>query len=857
MLADRIRCDGQRLHLEQWLNRNDRMRATVSAHTSKSRKDETNTNTLTRCKSLELLENDQKRRPNIGNDSALPITQARSYDMLNTHKLIVHHAENDCDGISIRNEDEASFKSDHSKQKYSKNYLDNDSLDQLPYSGQSKHSSQSGDYSKRNSCSEKEKSSIRGDRSDSADGQKDRQRQVKNELRLSVAGRLEELLSKTSEIIEMERLARAKTNDERRKSKTTREKLKNSGVYEEDLLIGQLKSTSLHMDSHHTGHADSSFIAQEMEKITSSLLGYCDVDDYEKLKADNDSMAISPEIAKEYENQKERASAIEQERDHSSAMSGSSYRSVNVPSFANKSKDHSFGIINRKDNEDELNNDDDDEDEEDEDADDDNSMNVVMTNGFCGFYQNTCFEDLQSSSNNNTIKSEKHGKIVPENTQVPNVIDIDEPCELLSEMANTRQLNELKCRILNGSHWRNQLGIRKNVQEPNQIPSQIVHDLDIPNINKEVEKIPSETNKKVEIDTKNSDIYALPPRVKVNELMAKLQGNKISSVTIMEQEQHSESSEDENQQESDIVAVQINKMNNSSSSISNGMYVNQSFNKNYGNQKPSPIQPNYENRLSSQHVINPQLYRQIVQPLPQNQVPESRFIDTRCLIPKDAYFHELPNKNKMRPITDNQPEFHQPMIKPNQPSSIIYNPNARSRNPLPISANHNILFNHRPPPIPPTIGIPNLQPTYSGDIVDSTSTANRIDYITRPQREKLLANRKFSDMDFHKRNYDRIDSSTLSIQSVQPCGLSPIVTNLHIDHSIHQIDSASNNDSGYSTKLGGGGSSLGPSPSLSGHTEPDSMVNNGTKNDNIIRYGANLDDNGRYYVSTLGASSLV
>ncbi|XP_050097781.1 uncharacterized protein LOC126578865 [Anopheles aquasalis] len=74
MIANRVQCENKRLHLEQWLKRGIAERSTTtsgtggtsghqqpppSSHTppnSKTKKDEANTNTLTRCRSLELLD---------------------------------------------------------------------------------------------------------------------------------------------------------------------------------------------------------------------------------------------------------------------------------------------------------------------------------------------------------------------------------------------------------------------------------------------------------------------------------------------------------------------------------------------------------------------------------------------------------------------------------------------------------------------------------------------------------------------------------------------------------------------------------------------------------------------------------
>lgn len=84
--------------LDYWPKRNDPLRATVVPQLSKTNKDEMNNNTLSRCRSLEFLDdripNDRKfEQSGKGN-------LHRSYDLLNNieqHEAIIHHNMTDAD----------------------------------------------------------------------------------------------------------------------------------------------------------------------------------------------------------------------------------------------------------------------------------------------------------------------------------------------------------------------------------------------------------------------------------------------------------------------------------------------------------------------------------------------------------------------------------------------------------------------------------------------------------------------------------------------------------------------------------------------------------------------------------------
>lgn len=78
--------------LDYWPKRNDPLRATVVPQLSKSNKDEMNNNTLSRCRSLEFL--DDRNQPDRKLDEVGKSNLHRSFDLLNQierHEAIIHH----------------------------------------------------------------------------------------------------------------------------------------------------------------------------------------------------------------------------------------------------------------------------------------------------------------------------------------------------------------------------------------------------------------------------------------------------------------------------------------------------------------------------------------------------------------------------------------------------------------------------------------------------------------------------------------------------------------------------------------------------------------------------------------------
>lgn len=811
MIREKVKCNDKRLHLEQWLKRGGYTRATVSALTAKQRKDQTNSNTLTKCKSLEFLDCDDSILDSRLQSSTPGLS--RSVDLLDSHEIIVHRNQNYSRSVNSTSRQYGDLSgSDRdkvcsmidSKKVRSKRNSERDHSDKEQCSSRSdKERSFTSNPSKRSHLQESEGSSYV-----ESDLSKSNRRSSVSDLKDSllnksfVSERLNQLLAKTSEIIELERVSRRRNKDTDNKSKRDHKSHRfEIGIKE------KIHRNSVYSDSHENQSIefeDSVFIAQEMEKITNSLLGlHHQYDDnagqsMEHVKKDN--FSTSPEIAKENLNQKEHFKEEETGSNRSEIININilgSLGSMYIPDFSprgDKKQEYNSRTFCGNPHESSTS----------------FSENLVENSDGPGpdilntFYQNNCFEENEvvPSSSSNTLKSEKHE-------------EVDDRCEL-SEMANMKELNELKSRILNGSHWRSQV-LRRSAQEYNQNKDDIFENGDV-EMNYEI--------KNGEIKTlKNEDLVVIPSKNKVQDLVAKIQGiknmvpfsNPRNSKLEYAKTDHSESSDDEEE---------LPPLNGGSDyyHVDQNHYNWMTYE---GYPMPEDIPYNYQNLQNSQ-IIEQSIDYSRVQPQMANyrtglQRPSSSKIDTRVLIPKDAYFHELPNKNQMRPIMDKLTEkldceeqiLQASCYNQNRSTSI----NARNRKPFLLSVNDYSLPDlYRDEEV--YIPTETFQP--STIICKQNRPLNIV-----PQREKLLSSRKFGFNNLIDVELSKIDHPTLTIDQAQ------------LERDMH-------NDSGYSTKICG--SSHGPSPSLSGQFDLDLV-------------GGKVETNAEgydYYIGgNLGASSLV
>lgn len=901
MIADRIRCEGRRIHLEQWLKRGDPTRITVGHHL-KSKKNLDNTNTLTRCKSLELLDETSLDDKKIQN--------SRSFDILDGADVIVHRGENDEPVHSAHDSVE------HQRRAPSQ-------------------------------VSSDRKTSKNSDRSRSSGGRLECDN-------YSVSERLEELLAKTNEILELEKISRRKkkqvshntytpvAENVKKRTKVPKE-LKVSpqnrhSMYTED-IIEQLKKTSLAEEKRFSSkNVNDVFIEKEMKKITTSLLHEEESENEEDEIIKGNLPPLSPEIIKEFPSQKEIERRSDQEHEKSSILSGSSQKNPPsssgsggyVPEFS-----HNLRLRNRKHSDpntidktlnsptkkqaspiDEIN----------YQHKDYQYLLNALRNGYnsqeiglplnnenyhqdqfdptrSGFYQNSTFDD--------TFKSEKSRNLSLSEKSNPDQEDTVE----LSEMANVKEINELKSRILNGSNWKSQV-LKKTQQQANKNTSSDNKDA-AKNTNGSVQKLEIKNS---EIKTLKSPQSGILKRSKVQELVAKIQGkkktgnnNEESTKTSQtnssvdnkvnrndDHNENSESSEDEEEHHRESnhpeQIIYVNKPIEDQYYLQQRQhhyvpgedhyYYNNAINRAQPQVGPSlfakPIYHHQTNNIvNSQHLANL-----------QKQFLQKPIIDARNLVPKDAYFHELPNKNRLRPIIDKLPEkqminfshqFQQQLQTPSPPViNLSHHQTGSSGQPSPNSANSLVAARTRNP-------LPYLQ-GYDENYVQISPSPNSNRNLTSPSfnsnrhipyPEKLLSNRKFITSNGENYvNTNSQDSIDYGFTTHNPQQMMHSSTTTILQHHHHQsssitpdqaqIERDSNNDSGYSTKIGGG-SSHGPSPSLSGSTGTGcgggggnefcgpTTINSNDILTNIQKEQKHSENNGNvtYFVGNIGASSLV
>lgn len=801
--------DGRRAHLEQWLKRGDQLRATVTPHSSKNQKEETNNNTLTRCRSLELLD-DYKFAKRL--DQSVSGALRRSYEFhdINHHDIIIHHGMNDdIETIRSSSVQRSTIPSGSDRRRYSSN--------------------------ERRNSSEKEKISLDREKQSSNDQYEcdigRRRDNSKYKSSLLVAERLEELLSKTNEIIQMERISRRKykensltelSTNKLKVSSPSQRTIQTSATAYDDSLIKKFQR----LDYNYTNDHDD--IADEMKNIT-TLLG-------SPIGSNNSKSATSS--SHHSIDHKSFAKKLFHEHDRSTEQSDDSYNKklmqkpstndiANTRSHLNSEPTN--GLYNVEDHEigqqstycpaDEI------------DGSTLANTSLALHQVNDGFFQNTCFEDVSSSSSN-TLKSVKY--IENADNSVNGNDEIDSRCDL-PEMANMKELYELKSRILNGAHWRSQV-LRKSTQDIfNKIATEITT---MPNEQEQGDGV---------IATDAHPSIADPFYVqtsKVNNLIAKFQThnthkNDERHAEFVNDPANSESSEDDDDNQLEFkekLQLKFNYLNNHQPHQQNEPPL-------FG---PKPKQINTTKRYSDYNSHPPLSHAQAA-------------YDTRYLIPKDAYFHDLPTKNHFDAAQNNQNIIENGL--PSQPPAII-----RHRNPLPytMTSDAEILSNGQPPPLPKFLKnvyfnnnnltqVSNFHKPLNDNPIEIPSDTT---ILSPPNREKLLTNRKFGPIP--------VTASTID----------PEITRRNlktIDKAQIERDNNINNDSGYSTKLSGsshdidfdlnGISVLPMNGNISANAQIPTNHNNGQPQQ-ILSNGHRpplIDSNSNEFMfsSNIGASSLV
>lgn len=235
--------------------------------------------------------------------------------------------------------------------------------------------------------------------------------------------------------------------------------------------------------------------------------------------------------------------------------------------------------------------------------------------------------------------------------------------------------------------------------------------------------------------------------------------------------------------------------------------------------------PNYEAMSNNSPSPAPQM--------PPKQNPPYLH-DLRSLVPKDAYFHEIPNRQIHHQLPYNMvdnglppPQYQQLPAEPGLPQE------ARNRNPLPTYHNQTGVFDAM------------MQDHIMREMERIPHCySERLDQNTEVEISNQNEHFRDNFYDNHQPVFPNYGGGVRADHSLLHSRLQSLAINTHLTEMQSQADRESHNDSGYSTKVYG--SSQGPSPSLSGHVE-----------DNLSGQRVHILPNGKPIAARVGASSLV
>lgn len=216
---------------DYWPRRNDPLRATVVPQLSKCNKEEMNNNTLSRCRSLEFLE--ERKQTDKNGDHSGKGNLHRSFDLLNNteqHEAVIHHSMlTDTETSKYSSLHPSTNTSDSGQKSLSKQYT----LDFREKFGDAAHST------------------------------------------LSDAESFEDFSNKTKEIIQLKRASRQKFKERTMKELRERQKVDDSFLKFPPNFSSTLTSNSIDdlRDYHSTNHYPNDFddISVEMANITTLL----------------------------------------------------------------------------------------------------------------------------------------------------------------------------------------------------------------------------------------------------------------------------------------------------------------------------------------------------------------------------------------------------------------------------------------------------------------------------------------------------------------------------------------------------------------------------------------------------------
>ncbi|XP_052751184.1 uncharacterized protein LOC113513432 [Galleria mellonella] len=254
--------------------------------------------------------------------------------------------------------------------------------------------------------------------------------------------------------------------------------------------------------------------------------------------------------------------------------------------------------------------------------------------------------------------------------------------------------------------------------------------------------------------------------------------------------------------------------------------------------------PNFETMSNKSQSPAPQV------PQVQSNQNNPYVQDLRPMIPKDAYFHEIPNRQvhhqmPYKDMINTGPPL--PQYTPCQ-TQYDYNEPGLPQNQQIQARNRNPLYHHQTGVFDAMMQdhilreMERIPHCYSEHLDQNTEVeiANQNDHF----RGGYYDNRPAMYPNF-RGNPHVMNRKPTPDHNLLHSRLQSLAINTHLTETQSQTDRESHNDSGYSTKVYG--SSQGPSPSLSGHVEC---------SDNLSGQRVNVVPNGKIGAQ-FGASSLV
>lgn len=469
IIADRIRCEDKKLYLRSWLKRGVLQRASLAPGKISAKEYELNTGTLTRSRSLEIVDADE---PIFKGDikTSTPAGLSRSVDLLNCHNVTVHredemsdlrpesslnsnaknHPESDREKnstfMSSDKEHAHSYRKESSVEKSSSHPSDSRRTSKFKISKEPKS------YKYKLKEHKKEDHKYEDDSLNNSDIESAK---YNDDLHTSlVTKRLEKLLLETKNMLEKEKVfQKLRKKDELYLTPDNYiKKLRTGHMLSRDRLIEHLEATQLKSFDDRTRN-----IEKEMEFITKTLCDRSSVREFREFSKEKELPVDSQKNTNKNNNHCE--SGSEEEDDDINLSDANEELVDDINEIAGHTNYTVSTKFSKNIQEPESSNEDADSQVEVETAE---QINRQMMNGF---FTNAEFAETRHQSSSSSQQSPATVRETPDICRTSS--SGDNRSMKTSEYTNAlniKELNELKNRILNGTNWRSNV-LKKSADE--------------------------------------------------------------------------------------------------------------------------------------------------------------------------------------------------------------------------------------------------------------------------------------------------------------------------------------------------------------------------------------------------------